>query len=964
MLDADGRSGPIPLGALAAGAYDLRIEVDGVAFSRSFSVREPPVPSAILRVAGQDQVAVEGATLAPLRIRVLDQEGEGIAAPVSWTATGGTMAGASASDASGAAAATWTLPLEPGIHEARAHVGTLEVVFTATATETPVLTEFRIVSGDGQEVDQGAPAPLPLVVEARDQFGAPIAVPVQWSGSGGGQVTAVTSATSATTGRAEASWIVPSVPGAAEATATAGDRSVTFGATVLEAPFPATVEIVSGNDQRRLAGKTLEEPLVVQVRDQFGDPIGGSVSWSGPGSFAPTTSTLSGAGQANTSWTLPSAVGVHTATASIGGVSVQFSGEVTDIRRAVRVDVVSGADQAGPPGSELPLPIRLRVFDQDDDPMAGALTPSTPSGGSFSPGGSQAAGANGYVEFRWTLGSTAGTQTASFASGEPGGAATVTAEAVVPTPEHPLAIDGHYLVQTIQTEARDRELVADRSALFRGFLVRVNDDAFTARLRVRNGAGTVVETIPLTPPATIPTGTPDRMNQGTTFQATVPASRVTPGMSYILEVESDAGVMADTVAPTVVSRGTLPVRFVPIRTDSTGRVGNVNTGNLGDFLGRAEALPFRGVTGSVRAEYLYGGSPITGVDSTWIPLIQEIYELRLADGSSDLYYGVPHREATSGVAGIGFVGYPVSLGINASNASTTQYLFNHEVGHNLNLLHAPCRMSASNADPDFPFSDGSIGAHGYLQGAVLDPSTPDVMGYCGTHTFGTYHWSKAIHYRVPSLVAAAGGAPAFRIWGSVLNGEVTLRGPYVGSDLVSGGRPGSGPDSEPGGGLDGGPSGSTIHVTVRDEDGAILWSGEAPLMAFDHADGGSFSVPVPIAVIGEDRRAMRIDVEARGLGLPGVERPGRGFPDATRRSFAVGFDREVPGLTRVPEAEVYRAPDGSVMGFGVRGLTRAPAGALIQDGTPAGLIRAPGSGGRPGPVVGQARDMIRGGGGP
>lgn len=73
---------------------------------------------------------------------------------------------------------------------------------------------------------------------------------------------------------------------------------------------------------------------------------------------------------------------------------------------------------------------------------------------------------------------------------------------------------------------------------------------------------------------------------------------------------------------------------------------------------------------STPAHANHGTPRISGVDSTWIPLILEINDLRLADGDSDLYHGVPHRKATSGVAGIGYVGYPVSLGIHASNAGT------------------------------------------------------------------------------------------------------------------------------------------------------------------------------------------------------------------------------------------------------------------------------------------------------
>jgi hypothetical protein len=565
-----------------------------------------------------------------------------------------------------------------------------------------------------------------------------------------------------------------------------------------------------------------------------------------------------------------------------------------------RIEILAGDGQSAFVGTTLAL-LEVRVFDQHGAGIEVPLQWSA-TGGSVSGAGVTAP--DGRAQAIWTLPGSAGAYTATVTSGSL--EATFSATAAEPPPVHPVAIDGHYLVQTIQTEDHAMELVANRSALFRGFLQRVEPGSFEARLVLRHG-GAVVETIPLSSALPPPATTPDRMNQSTTFQVVVPASRVTTNLSYTLEVESAAGVLSESVTPTVIPRAPLAVTFVPIRQDSLGTLGNVHPGNLSDFLGRSEALPFPSVSGSVRAEYLYLGSPVGTSSANWATLLQEIWELRTADGSGTLYYGVLDRGPGSGVAGIGYIGWPASLGIHGGNVNTAQYIFNHEVGHNLSLSHAPCGVGG---DPAFPFPDGRIGAHGYFQGQVLAPEQADVMGYCWGFTFGTYHWSKAINFTVPTLAAAMGDpGPAYRIWGMVEDGELRLRSPYVGSAASAGEVPGA----------------PRVQVVVSAPSGEILWSGSTPAARVDHADAWGFAVPVPVAALGEDRDALVIQASFQG-----------------RTAVFLSGDAEgvaLPVGTRIlPEAEVYRAPGGEILGFGVAGVTRAPEGALVQDGTLRGTL--------------------------
>ncbi|MCY3778235.1 MAG: M66 family metalloprotease, partial [Candidatus Aminicenantes bacterium] len=72
----------------------------------------------------------------------------------------------------------------------------------------------------------------------------------------------------------------------------------------------------------------------------------------------------------------------------------------------------------------------------------------------------------------------------------------------------------------------------------------------------------------------------------------------------------------------------------------------------------------------------------------------------------------------------------------------------HELGHNLNLQHAPCG-DPDDVDRSFPQPDGSIGAWGYdLQVDELVPPTDfDLMSYCGPQWISDYHFIKALRYR-------------------------------------------------------------------------------------------------------------------------------------------------------------------------------------------------------------------------
>ena len=176
---------------------------------------------------------------------------------------------------------------------------------------------------------------------------------------------------------------------------------------------------VSGDNQTGLTGETLMHPFVVEVRDQYDDPMEGVVVTFallvGGGSLNPEVGTTDANGQAESTLTFGSDPGTYTVEVSVEGISpkVVFNAEASlPPPEPTMLSSVSGDNQTGLTGETLMHPFVVEVRDQYDDPMAGVVVTFAllVGGGSLNPEVGTT-DANGQAESTLTFGSDPGTYT-------------------------------------------------------------------------------------------------------------------------------------------------------------------------------------------------------------------------------------------------------------------------------------------------------------------------------------------------------------------------------------------------------------------------------------------------------------------------------------------------------------------------------------------------------------------------
>ena len=181
-------------------------------------------------------------------------------------------------------------------------------------------------------------------------------------------------------------------------------------------PHPSGLVKISGDNQQSMPSTALARPLVIEVRDQHGNPLPNArVTFSvtaGGGTLSSTTATTNANGRARSTLTLGSELGTNTVTATVSGLAAATFTATAVEQTPHSLTKVSGDGQGGRAGEPLAKPFIVSVLDQDRAAFAGAVvTFSVTAGGGTLSATTATTDANGRAATRLTLGSDLGTNT-------------------------------------------------------------------------------------------------------------------------------------------------------------------------------------------------------------------------------------------------------------------------------------------------------------------------------------------------------------------------------------------------------------------------------------------------------------------------------------------------------------------------------------------------------------------------
>jgi parallel beta-helix repeat protein len=199
------------------------------------------------------------------------------------------------------------------------------------SSNPPVATILEKVSGDNQVGLISTKLLEPLVVRVRDQNGRPMfGVQVDFAVTQGDGSVNPTQAKTGADGEASTFLTLGQTAGLNQVTVAVDSLSVTFSAMGTEELLVATtLEEVSGDNQSGLIGTKLPGPLVVLVKDQYGNPmLWAQVNFAvtiGDGSVNPTQAKTDANGKVSTFLTLGQTAGLNEVTAIVNSLSVKFN---------------------------------------------------------------------------------------------------------------------------------------------------------------------------------------------------------------------------------------------------------------------------------------------------------------------------------------------------------------------------------------------------------------------------------------------------------------------------------------------------------------------------------------------------------------------------------------------------------------------------------------------------------------
>ena len=363
-----------------------------------------------------------------------------------------------------------------------------------------------------------------------------------------------------------------------------------------------------------------------------------------------------------------------------------------------------------------------------------------------------------------------------------------------------LSIDGLYVTQSTQDYPTPSvPLLQSRSAWVRVFVKANQSNTATPQVKVDFIKGGTTNTLTINATASAVPQSIDVSDATASWNAAVPAAWILPGTQVVATVdptnavpEADETNNTFSQTPTVQNLKQWKVTLVPVQNGAN--VGNVQTSprtkmDWVDFARRIHPVPDT-IDVTVSGTMVSSVAAVKSDDSdgSWDTVLNEVTAKRSADGVTDrYYYGALHATYGSGVAGLGWIGFPAAIGWDANGSFAS--VFAHEEGHNFNRQHSPCG-GAGGPDPNYPYPGALIGVPGWdvfaSSGNLKSAATyTDVMAYCSPQWISDYVYLSEFNYRlgspfgdiVPDVQGGAQGrvsGDALLVWGRIRDGQMTL----------------------------------------------------------------------------------------------------------------------------------------------------------------------------------------------
>ena len=425
--------------------------------------------------------------------------------------------------------------------------------------------------------------------------------------------------------------------------------------------------------------------------------------------------------------------------------------------------------------------IRVAVEDQDGNPMAGPPSWARPVWSLSDSGaltverdGRATALRGGYVDLTAKL---AGLEAWTRLRANPVGVA--------------LSAPSVYLTQGAQNAEGSVPLVAGRRALLRVFMTGHETSFYRPGAQATFYHGQEAVHVATMEPsgAFVPMEVEeDRLDRS--FNAVVPGWVLQPGVEMVVDLDPEGVVpllAGSQLRVPAQGKARLDVRALPaleqtivpvlVASAPDRTVFNWTRGMTAESRHMEVAralLPIGDMRVAVHDPYTTSADLTT--QNGWSEFLREITAVWKIEGENGYYYGVVALPPRSAWGGLGWIGWPISVGRPSDNT------FAHELGHNMGLLHAPCGRAGA-PDARYPHDGGDIGVWGYdFRGRKLvHPSQyKDLMGYCNPSWVSDYHFQKAFDHRLeaeappPQSVAGAVAESTLLLWGSADDGELRL----------------------------------------------------------------------------------------------------------------------------------------------------------------------------------------------